>query len=146
MVNGQDSGFPIAATPNARHPYEPPTRRIMSDHPVLVCSEDQVGAALLGALVETLGYRVAFSAVPTQSELQMRRERPRVALVDGKDDAHCSDSFLGRARMRGVSVTVYGSAETIARIRTLVEAHGLGMLLMPAETKGLAEMLEAAYA
>lgn len=118
----------------------------MSDTPVLICADDQVGAALLGALVETLGFRVTFAALPADSEAAIRRDRPRIALVDGNDGAHCSDSFLGRARMRGVRVAIYGSRETLAHIRSLAESHGLATLLMPTDAEALAPLLEEAYA
>jgi len=118
----------------------------MDDQPVLICSDDGVGAALLGALVETLGYRVRFAIVPAEAESLFRRERPRVALVDGEDRAHCSDAFLGRARMRGVSVTIYGTRDTIDRIRSLAEAHDLSTLLMPSTPQALRPVLEGAPA
>ena len=48
-------------------------------HPViLILSDDAVAAALLGALVETLGYTVRFAHPPEDSEQSIRRVRPKV--------------------------------------------------------------------
>ena len=54
-------------------------------HVVLILSSDAVAAALLGALVETLGYLVRFYRPPEPPEIALRRERPSIALIDCAD-------------------------------------------------------------
>ena len=75
---------------------------------VLVLSQDAVAAALLGGLVETLGYDVHFARAPESVEASIRRVRPRICLIDCVDPTPCSDEFLGRAAMRGISVVIFG--------------------------------------
>ena len=111
---------------------------------VLVLSEDPVAAALLGGLVETLGYDVRFARPPEAGEDALRRVRPRICLVDCVDPAACSDEFIGRATMRGVSVVIFGRGEALDRVRALAREHRIDTLLMPPEIGALDGVLERA--
>ena len=50
-------------------------------HVVLILSTDPVAAALLGALVETLGYLVRFYHPPEAPDEAFKREKPAVAMI-----------------------------------------------------------------
>ena len=113
---------------------------------VLILSSDAVAAALLGALVETLGYPIQFQQLPESAVDTLRRVRASVALVDCIDAAVANDEFLGRAHMRGVSVIVFGSAEALRGARQLAAAHSLDELLMPANLQALDKALRRAAA
>ena len=111
---------------------------------ILILSSDAVAAALLGALIETLGYSVKFARPPERYEDSIRRVRPKVCLVDSADSAMHDDGFLGRAAMRGISVVVFGSPEALGRVRAMAQAHALETILVPPDTVTLANTLERA--
>lgn len=113
-------------------------------HVVLILSADAVAAALLGALVETLEYVVRFYHPPDDPEETVRRARPTVALVDCDDPTFVNDGILGRARMRGISVVMFGSPEALRGVRQLALEHALGTLIMPASIDELDETLRKA--
>lgn len=117
----------------------PPGRRV-----VLVMSSDAVAAALLGALVETLGYLVRFFHPREEPDDVMRRHRPSVAMVDCEDPTLMSDELLGRARMRDISVIIFGSTDALRRVRQVVEEHDLETLIMPTSLDALDESLRRA--
>jgi CheY-like chemotaxis protein len=98
---------------------------------ILILSADPVAAALLGALVETLGYPVRFARPPEPIEQAIRRVRPRVCLLDCVDPAMCSDEVLGRAAMRGISVVIFGMREALDAVRALALEHDIDTILLP---------------
>jgi DNA-binding NtrC family response regulator len=111
---------------------------------VLILSTDPVAAALLGALVETLGYMVLFYHPPDAPDEAMRRARPSVALIDCADPTLMNDEVLGRAKMRGVSVLIFGSPDALRRVRQIAHEHALGEIVMPASAELLDEALQRA--
>ncbi len=113
---------------------------------VLVLSHDAVAAALLGALVETLGYAVKFAQPPEGVDGALRRTRPKVALIDCEDPESCSDETIGRAVMRGVCVIVFGRTEALDRLRAFALEHDIETLLMPPAPKTLARLLRDSVA
>lgn len=108
---------------------------------MLVVSRDAVGAALVGALVETLGYLVQFVIPPESVDDAMRRVRPSVAMVDCEDPEALTTEVIGRARMRGISVLLFGSQEVTRQMRELAERFGLHSIIMPATAQHLEEEL-----
>jgi DNA-binding NtrC family response regulator len=128
--------------PTSRRPpadEDPPGK-----HVVLILSTDSVAAALIGALVETLGYLVTFFTAPDSPDDVMRRVRPAVALVDCADPTLMNAELLGRATMRGISVVIFGVPDTIRRVQDLVHTYGLATLIMPASMDMLDDALRAA--
>ena len=113
-------------------------------HVVLILSSDAVAAALLGGLVETLGYVVRFYRPPEPAEIAIRREHPSIALIDCADPTLMKEDVLGRARMRDVSVVIFGTAEAMRGVRALVAAHELDTLIMPVTLDTLDETLRNA--
>jgi len=111
---------------------------------VLILSPDAVAAALLGGLVETLGYTVQFARPPEPVLDSLRRIRPRICLVDCRDPSHCSPELIGRATMRGISVIIFGTREALENVRALAYTQKLDWLLMPAELGELRGKLEKA--
>jgi DNA-binding NtrC family response regulator len=112
---------------------------------ILILSDDAVAAALLGALIETLGYSVRFARPPEDAEQTIRRVRPKVCLVDCDDPARCGDELLGRAKMRGISVVVFGTSGALDRVRALASEHDIDMLLVPPEPDALDATLQRAF-
>lgn len=113
---------------------------------VLILSSDAVAAALLGALVETLGYLVRFFHPPELPDDALRREKPAVAMVDCDDPTVMTDETLGHAKMRGISVVMFGSTDALRRVRQLALDHELDTLIMPASLEELDDTLRKAVA
>ena len=111
---------------------------------ILILSDDAVAAALLGALIETLGYAVRFAKAPESSGDSMRRVKPKVCLLDCADPSRCSDEILGRAAMRRISVVVFGTSAALDRVRALASEHDIEMLLVPPAVDALQHALERA--
>jgi len=111
---------------------------------VLILSHDPVAAALLGGLVETLGYEVHFARPPESADDSMRRVKPRICLVDCTDPGSCRSEFFGRATMRGVCVIIFGTPGALERVREVARANNLEMLLMPPDVKALESALQRA--
>jgi CheY-like chemotaxis protein len=98
---------------------------------VLILSHDAVAAALLGGLVETLGYSVHFARPPETPDDSLRRVRPRICLVDSTDPVSSRSEFFGHATMRGVCIVVFGTREALERVRAIAAAHNIETLRMP---------------
>jgi len=111
---------------------------------VLILSHDPVAAALLGGLVETLGYEVHFARPPESADDSMRRVKPRICLVDCTDPGSCRSEFFGRATMRGVCVIIFGTPDALERVREVARANNLEMLLMPPDVEALESALQRA--
>jgi CheY-like chemotaxis protein len=111
---------------------------------ILILSDDAVAAALLGALVETLGYPVRFARPPENTDQTIRRVRPKVCLLDCVNPAFCNDEVLGRAAMRRISVVIFGTSAALDRVRALALEHDIDMLLVPPDIAELDETLQRA--
>jgi len=111
---------------------------------ILIRSADAVAAALLGALVETLGYPVHFARAAENADQSIRRARPRVLLIDCADADDCNREVFGRATMRGVSVVMFGTTDALRGVREMVHEHKLDTLLMPPDPGQLRDTLERA--
>ena len=111
---------------------------------VLIASADATAAALIGGLVETMGYTVAFAAVDEVADPSRRRIRPRIYMIDCATTAGCSDEVIERAIMRGVGVVLMGPAALLARMRELATRHDLEILFVPAEPGPLGDALDRA--
>jgi len=113
---------------------------------VLILSADAVAAALLGALIETLGHGVRFARASETAEQTLRRVRPTVCLLNCEDPEHCSDEFIGRAAMRGISIVVFGTRNALERVwgRGLAAEHDVDMLVVPPDVTTVEETLKRA--
>ena len=113
---------------------------------VLILSHDVLAAALLGGLVETLGYLARFALPAEAADDSVRRVRPRICLVDCDDPGSCHAEFLGRATMRGVCVVIFGTSRALDQVRAIAMEHDIETLTMPPELKALALVLQKASA
>jgi DNA-binding NtrC family response regulator len=109
----------------------------LQDSPILILSADAVAAALLGALIETLGHPVSFARPSESTDATIRRVRPRVCLLDCHDPTSWNDEVLGRAAMRRISVVIFGTRQALERVRALAVEHAIEMLLVPSEVSQL---------
>jgi CheY-like chemotaxis protein len=97
----------------------------------LIVSDDAMAAALIGALVETLGYTVKFSRADEGADASLRRARPRIYMIDCATTGFCSDDVVGRAIMRGVSVVLFGPALLLSTMRDFGTRHDVEIVVMP---------------
>ncbi len=109
---------------------------------VLIVSSDATAAALLGGLVETFGYRVAFARA-TESGDAMRRAKPRVCMLDCEGDA-CDEATIARILMRGASVVLVGPRSLLASMRELAARHETEIVFTPPEPGPLGDALDRA--
>jgi DNA-binding NtrC family response regulator len=109
---------------------------------VLIVSDDATAAALLGGLVETFGYRVAFARVMTTNDV-FRRARPRVCMLDCESEG-CDESAIARVIMRGISVVLVGPRALLEGMRDVAGRHGAEMVFTPPQPGPLAAALERA--
>jgi DNA-binding NtrC family response regulator len=65
-------------------------------------------------------------------------------MVDCDDLTVVNDGVLGRARMRGISVVMFGSADAMRRVQQLALEHALDTLIMPVSVDALDETLRKA--
>ena len=113
---------------------------------VLILSHDAIAAALLGGLVETLGFEVHFARPPELPDDAVRRVKPRICLVDCSDPGSCRTEFFGHATMRGVAVVIYGTPEALDGVRAVALAQDIDTLLIPPELNALEAVLQRAIA
>lgn len=113
---------------------------------IVVMSSDSLAAALVGALVETLGYGVRFHQPPEPPTATLRRERPDVAMLDGTDALMISDAVLGHAAMRNISVVVFGPRDALDAVRSLAKRHRIHTLIAPPTSEDVAAVLSEAFA
>jgi CheY-like chemotaxis protein len=111
---------------------------------VLIVSDDATAAALLGGLVEILGYRVTFARV-AGTEDAIRRRRPSACLLDCESKG-CDEASIARIIMRGVSVVLVGPRSLLDGMRELAERHGAERVFTPPEPRPLGEALARAVA
>lgn len=109
---------------------------------VLIVSSDATAAALLGGLVETLGYRVTFASV-INSEEAIRRARPRVCMLDCEGDTW-DQASIARIVMRSVSVVLVGPRSLLQGMSDLAAQHGAEMVFTPPLPGPLGEALDRA--
>lgn len=65
-------------------------------------------------------------------------------MVDCDDPTVMNDELLGRAKMRGIAVVMFGSPDAMQRVRQLALEHALDTLIMPASLDALDATLRTA--
>lgn len=116
------------------------------DDAALVLSTDPVAAALVGALVETLGFEPRF-AVPGKSPRDaLLRHRPRIVLLDCEHGNACSPAFLGPAAMLDIPVVLFGSAKCAELLADSAARFGLPALTLPAPLAAVGRVIADAIA
>jgi hypothetical protein len=114
--------------PSARRPDESAVSRS-----ALVLYADALAAALLGALLETLGWDLLFAAPDESPRDALRRLRPTLVLADCGYEPAWVDTFLGPARMLGVPVMVFGDSSSAESVRRLATRHRLVSIILPTD-------------
>lgn len=116
----------------------------MNDTLVLVLSDNSMIAALLGALLETHGYRPCFAEEGESPRDALRRCRPGTIIVDCEDGGSCSDTVLGPARMTGTRIIMFAHGKSREDMRGLVERHGADFFSLPVDLPAFGQLLRGA--
>jgi hypothetical protein len=111
---------------------------------VLVLSSDPLLAALLGALLETLGFPPAFAAAGERPRDTLVRLRPWAVLLDCDHGDACGDSFLGPAAMMGTRVLIFGSEARRRQLDDLSDRYQLRAVVIPARPQRMPALLREA--
>ena len=112
---------------------------------VLVFSEQPLVAALLGMLLELLGYQPAFAGAGERPEEALRRVRPVfVVLLDQEMDAAVSDVFFARAAQHKVGLAVFGVHARADRLALLARERGVPWFEVPLDLQAFARAVEMA--
>jgi DNA-binding NtrC family response regulator len=112
---------------------------------VLIVSADTVGPALLGGLVETLGYRVSFNRPGERLADALRRDRPGLVLIDASDPQMFAET-LGHSQMLAVPVIVFGASDVVERACAAVGEPALARLVVPLRIEAVRAALEKSLA
>lgn len=107
----------------------------------LILSTDTLGAALLGAALELLGYRAVFPLEGETGADALRRLKPGVVLVDGGDEFLSDTAVLGPALMTGARLVFFGTAERVRDLRVLAARYEATLLALPDDVDDLARVL-----
>jgi DNA-binding NtrC family response regulator len=111
---------------------------------VLIVSTDATASALVGALIETLGYKVKFARAAGTADESLRRTHPRIYMIDCETTDLCADDVVARAIMRGVSVVLFGPTLLLGRMRELAGRHDIEIVEMPPSPRPLGDVLAKA--
>lgn len=107
----------------------------------LILSSDTLGAALLGAALELLGYRAVFPHEGETGGDALRRLKPGLVLVDGGDEFLTDTAVLGPALMTGARLVFFGSAARLRDLRVLAARYEATLLALPDDVDDLARVL-----
>jgi DNA-binding NtrC family response regulator len=111
---------------------------------VLIVSGDAVTAALVGVMVETLGYTVKFATATEGADASLRRAHPRIYMIDCATTEMRSDEVIARAIMRGASVVLFGPAARLETSRGLAARHEFELVTVPLMPGPLGHALDRA--
>ncbi len=107
----------------------------------LVLSSDALGAALLGAALELLGYRASFPCEGESGADALRRVKPCVVLVDGGDEFLTDGGVLGPATMTGAQLVLFGTAARVRDLLVLAAKYSASPITLPDDAGELARIL-----
>jgi hypothetical protein len=111
---------------------------------VLILSADVTAAALLGGLVETLGFQVQFASIADGGDAGLRRARPRIYMIDCDTVGGRVDAPLGHARMRDIGVVLIGPPRLFEQMREVARLYNAEIVFSPPEPGPLGEALSRA--
>lgn len=96
----------------------------------LILSDDALGAALLGAAIELVGFRAMFARDGEPAGEAVRRVKPRLVLLDAQDAQLREPGVLGPAMMTGAALAFFGRADALRDLTILAsQTHALRVAL-----------------
>ena len=110
---------------------------------VLLLSTDALAAALLGALVESVGYVPRFARDHEPPREALRRTRAAVVLVECDHPDAWGPALIGPAKMVGARVVLFGPPARQAEVRRCAELWNVDVLAIPPTAETLRRALAA---
>ena len=110
----------------------------------LILSPDPLAAALMAASLELSGFRVDFAQMDEAVGDALRRVKPRVVLLDCRDERARDDRLVGPAIMMGAWLFLFGTREGLRDLHVFASRHSAEMVVLPDDAARLPEMLARA--
>lgn len=107
---------------------------------MLILAREEVVAALLGLMVELRGLEPIYLANADVAEDAIRRERPRVVVVDC-DHHDCTETLLGAIREAGAKPILFSPFRFEPEVRRVAARHGVDSFTLPTDPESFGRML-----
>src|SRR6185503_9031497 len=126
----------------ARGPVE--AKSCMSQSTVLVVAKDRVIAALLGALIELSGRRVAFRSDNEGIDSAVRRTTAELVLFDCALGISTCAEIAATARLEGARLLMFSASHTERDARDLASLYGAQCFVLPVKPREFMDLVDRA--
>lgn len=111
---------------------------------VLILSSDPMGAALVGAAIESVGVATVFARQGEPPREALLRTRPAVVAIDCEHDEACSEAFLGPVVMTGAEVAIFGPPRLSVDLVAASRRFAVGAFCLPNDQEQLLDLVRRA--
>ena len=116
----------------------------MSQSTVLVVAKDRLIAALLGALVELSGRRVAFRSDNEGIDSAVRRVTAELVLFDCALGISTCAEIAATARLEGARLLMFSASHTEREARDIATLYGALCFVLPVKPREFMELVDRA--
>ena len=116
----------------------------MSQSTVLVVAKDRVIAALLGALIELSGRRVAFRSDNEGIDSAVRRAAAELVLFDCALGISTCAEIAATARLEGARLLMFSASHTERDARDLASLYGAQCFVLPVKPREFMDRVDRA--
>jgi DNA-binding response OmpR family regulator len=109
---------------------------------VLILAREEVVAALLGLMVELRGLQPRFLGRAELVEDAIRREKPKVVLIDC-DHPDCGDSLMEAIRKTGAVPILFSPFRMQSEVYSFAARHGVRSFTLPTDTDTFTRALDS---
>jgi len=110
---------------------------------VLILAREEIVAALLGLMVELQGLDPVYLAKAEIAEDVIRREKPRVLVVDC-DHQDCTDDLLAAVSDVGAKPILFSPFRFAREVQRVAGRHGVDYFTLPTEPEVFGRLLMTA--
>ena len=111
---------------------------------VLVMAKDRFIAALLGALVELSGRRVAFRSDDETVDAALRRSHAELVMFDCALGITICSEIAATARIDGARLLMFSASHTEREARDLASLYGAQCFVLPVKPREFMESVDRA--